>query len=195
MVRWLRRIRGDERGGILTMWTLLMAPAAVLLTVVSLELGRAQSANEALQEMADDIATVVAIGRENDPEQAERGDLPLPTEEGCVDYPAESCLRLRALIEANLRANGIFPDTVRMCYSGFDESSASTEKSSFVTVTALWHQLPDAVYYWTDGIQLWAVSDVVESTAREGFTKIGETTDLLFGSDGAGECAEPFTTP
>ena len=218
--RLLRRASVDERGGILTLWALLITPAAIMLAVLSFEVMRERSAEEALQDNADDLVELLALGRDNyealelagitDTEGNISGALPLEGE--CKLYPFKGCPKLRSIINSNLRANGIFADTLTFCYSMPSTTAAGTPPpppgtppppaSAFVSLSALWYQEPNSVFIWPDGVRLLAVSDIALIADRHAplnatFQPYNASTDRLDGSksdDGRDICS-PTTTP
>ena len=215
--RLLRRASVDERGGILTLWALLITPAAIMLAVLSFEVMRERSAEEALQNNADDLVELLAVGRDNyealelagihDTEGNIAGALPLEGE--CKLYPFKGCPKLRSIINSNLRANGIFAATLTFCYSmpSTTTSVASSPPppppeppSAFVSLSALWYQEPNSVFIWPDGVRLLAVSDIALIADRHAplnatFQPYNASTDRLDGSkpEGRNICS-PTTT-
>ncbi len=201
--RLARRVAGDERGGILTLWTLLVTPAAILLAVLSFETMRALGAGESLQENADDLTELLAVGRESyesllasgiTGREGEIGGA-LPIEGECKIYPFKGCPKLRAIILSNLRANGIYTDTLEICYSvptttiplppglpgtPLPPPPPPPPPSAFVSVQGRWFQEPTTVFLWPDGVHMAAVSDIARK--RSDFNLVQETGDQLAGS-------------
>lgn len=212
----VRRASVDERGGILTLWALLITPAAIMLAVLSFEVMRERSAEEALQDNADDLVELLALGRDNY-EALELAGISgmegniagaLPLEGECKLYPFKGCPKLRSIIHSNLRANGIFADTLTFCYSMPSTTAAGTPPpppppppSAFVSLSALWYQEPNTLFVWPDGVRLLAVSDIALIADRHTdkyaatFQSYYESTDRLDGSKPDGrEICSPTTT-
>ncbi len=157
------------------MWALLITPAAIMLAVLSFETMRERSAVEALQNNTDDLAELLAVGRDNY-EVLELAGIPrtegniagaLPIKGECKLYPFKGCPKLRSIIYSNLRANGIFADTLSICYSMPTTTTAPPPPgtppppaSAFVNASALWYQEPNSFFLWPDGVRVSAVSDI-----------------------------------
>ena len=193
----------DEKGGILTLWALLVVPVIILLAIVSFESMRALTSTEAMQETADDLALLVALDR-----RFEAGSVSLaagvstntsprarlPLEDGCRVFPREGCGLLRSIIYSSLGRSGIYTDTLQICYSAPTaySSAASDPKSGFISITGVWYQEPNTVFLWPDGARISRnrdISDLQSIPDVSGLAEISRTGDRL---DGDRSCATPL---
>lgn len=199
----VRRRNLDEKGGILTLWALLVVPVIILLAIVSFESMRALTSTEVMQETADDLALLVALDRRFEAESvgvttgvsantSPRARLPL--EGGCRVFPKAGCSLLRNIIYSSLGRSGIYTDTLQICYSAptAHSSDMSDAKSGFVSIAGLWYQEPNTVFLWPEGARISRNSDINDLKSIpdvSGLAEISRTGDRL---DGDQSCATPL---